>query len=224
MEHNMQTAIGAAKELFFPRRCFFCKKYGELLCGDCQTLLDVSRRHRPDRNQKYLADIYAACSYENKYVQKLVRALKYKPFCKELSQPLAKLILGHFALSEINFDFGGWIIVPIPLAPKRLRWRGFNQAEAIARVLGRAWQIKVAANCLARIAETKNQADLGQAQRLENIKRVFACADNTPFEGKSVFLVDDVVTTGATMNECARVLSHKGATHIIGIAIARTDE
>jgi ComF family protein len=219
----MQKIICRTKELFFPRRCFFCKKYGDLLCGNCQTLLDVTPVHRPDRNHKYLADIYSAGSYENKYIQKLIHALKYKPFHKGLSQPLAKLIANHFALAEINFDFGEYTIIPVPLASKRLRWRGFNQAEIIARELGKIWQISIATNCLARIAQTKNQAELGQVQRRENVKGAFACNDNGFIKNKSILLVDDVVTTGATMNECARILSKNNARKIIGICIARTE-
>lgn len=220
---NMQTAINIAKELFFPRRCFFCKKHGSLLCADCLALLDVSPNRRPDRSQKYLADICAPCSYENRRVKKLIRAFKYEPFCQELAIPLAGIVASHIAMSEQDFDFGKFSILPVPLAAKRLRWRGFNQAEIIARELGRIWKIPAAANCLARIAETKNQADLGQSQRFLNVKGAFTCTDNAPFKNKSVFLVDDVVTTGATMNECARVLLRKGAARIIGIAIARTE-
>lgn len=219
-----KTISGLAKEIFFPKRCFFCKKYGGLLCGDCRELLDVSPARRPDRNHKYLVDVFAACSYENKYVQKIIRGLKYEPFGKELARPLAGLIVDHCKLAEQNFDFSKSVIIPVPLAKKRLRWRGFNQAEIIARELGAAWKIPIAPNCLARIAETKNQADLGQAQRLKNIKGAFACADNAPFKGKSVLLVDDVVTTGATMNECARVLTKNGAQSVIGISIARTED
>ncbi|UMX48108.1 MAG: ComF family protein [Candidatus Nealsonbacteria bacterium DGGOD1a] len=214
---------GQAKEIFFPTRCFICKRYGDLLCADCQTLFDISRVHRPDRNHKYLADIFAACGYENKYVQKMIRGLKYEPFRKELACPLAELIAGHFKLAEQNFNLREFVIVPVPLAEKRLRWRGFNQADIIARELGRLLDAPVAGNCLARVLETKNQADLGQAERLTNIKEAFACANNAPFKNKPVLIVDDVITTGATINECARVLSRAGAAKVIGVAIARTN-
>lgn len=214
---------GQVKEILFPARCFICKRYGNLLCADCQTMFDISRGHRPDRNHKYLADVFAACSYENKYVQKMIRGLKYEPFLKELARPLAELIADHFKLAEQNFNFREFVIVPVPLAEKRLRWRGFNQADIIARELGHLLDVPAATNCLARIAETKNQADLGQVERLTNIKGAFACANNAPFKNKPVFIVDDVVTTGATINECARVLSRAGAAKVIGVAIARPE-
>ena len=202
--------IVAAEELFFPQQCFFCKKYGDMLCADCQTLLDISPVHRPDRSQKYLGDIFAPCSYENNYAKKIIHGLKYEPFHKKLALPLARLIAAHFKLSEQNFDIGKFIIVPVPLAPKRLRGRGFNQAQAIADELAKIWQTEI-------------QAELPQTQRRENIKGAFACPNPALVKNKSIFLLDDVVTTGATMNECARVLSKNHPAEIIGIAVARTE-
>ncbi len=218
-----KTMIAAAEELFFPKQCFFCKQYGNMLCADCQTLLDVSPGHRPDRSQKYLGDIFTPCSYENNYAKKLIHGLKYEPFHKKLALPLAGLIADHFELSEQNFDIGKFIIIPVPLAPKRLRGRGFNQAEAIADDLAKIWQIPVETNCLERIRETAAQAELSQSRRRENIKDAFACPNPDLVKNKSVFLLDDVVTTGATMNECARVLSKNNVAKVIGIAVARTE-
>jgi ComF family protein len=219
-----KTAAATAKELLFPKRCFFCKEYDGLLCGDCQALLEINPAHRPDNSKKHLADIYAACSYENTRVKKLLHSFKYKPFNKELAAPLASLVAGHFSLSEKNPDFNDTVLVCVPLAPKRLRWRGFNQAQAIAKELADIWHIPIEPDCLARTRETKIQADLAQTERRENIKGAFICRNNTRIKNKSVLLVDDVVTTGATMEECARVLSKNGAAKIIGIAVARTEK
>jgi ComF family protein len=214
---------GEIKEFFFPARCFFCKKYGCLLCDDCKSLMDISPAHRPDREKKYLADIWSACPYENKFVQKMIRSFKYEPLYHELAIPLAELVAGHFELAAQNFNMENFRIVPVPLAKKRLRWRGFNQAEAIANRLGHIWQLPVSSNCLSRGRETGVQAELTQYQRQKNIKGAFYCLGNAPFKGKSIFLVDDVVTTGATMNECAKILLKNGARQVIGISIARTE-
>jgi ComF family protein len=108
------------------------------------------------------------------------------------------------------------------LAKKRWRWRGFNQSEVIAKQLGIIWQLSVIC-CLARARETKNQAELTGAARQENIKGAFVCLDRSSIKNKLVFLVDDVVTTGATMNECARVLIKNGSRQVIGVAVARTE-
>ena len=218
-----KSIIKFAEELFFPQQCFFCKKYGTMLCGDCQTLLDISPLHRPDRSQKYLSDIFTPCSYENNYAKKLIHGFKYEPFHKKLALPLAGLIAAHFKLAEQNCNIQEFIIVPVPLAPNRVRWRGFNQAETLASELAKIWQLNVETSCLKRTRETKAQAELSQNQRRENIKNAFTCEKPAPIKNKSIFLVDDVVTTGATMNECARVLSKNGAQKIIGISIARTE-
>jgi len=221
---NLWKNIAAgAKELFFPKQCFFCKKYGYLLCDDCESLLDVCPAHRPDRDRKYLTDIYSACSFENKFVKKMIYSFKYEPLWRDLGAPLSELVVNHFSLSEQNFDRDDSVIIPVPLAKKRLRWRGFNQAEIIARNLGRQWQIPVAPDCLARTRDTDPQAELSQARRQKNINGAFACADNALFENKSVCLVDDVVTTGATMEECARVLLAGKARQVTGVSIARTE-
>ena len=211
------------KELFFPKRCFFCKKYGALICNDCKSLLDICPVHRPDRDKKFLTDIYSACSFENKFVKKLIHSFKYEPLCRDLGVPLSELIVNHFSLAEQHPNKIDSVIIAVPLAKKRLRWRGFNQAEIIAKRLGGGWQIPIAIDCLARTKDTDPQAELSQFQRRENTKGAFACVNNAPFKNKFVYLIDDVVTTGATMEECARVLLASGARQVTGISIARTE-
>jgi len=217
----MRKIINGAKELFFPKKCFFCKKYGTLLCDDCRSLLDISPVHRFDRTKKYLSDIYAPCSYENKRVKKIIHAFKYEPFVRELAAPLAKIIAGHFALCGRGFT--GFALVPVPLAAKRWRKRGFNQAQALASELSKIWQAPIAANCLIKTRETQNQAELSQAQRAFNLRNAFAAQNKELLRDKKIFLIDDVATTGATMEECARVLLKNGAQEVIGAAIARTE-
>jgi len=100
-------------------------------------------KHRPDRANKYLDDIYAAGSYDNKYLKRLISAFKYEPFLKSLGTPLADLIADHFLLSQTAPDRNA-IVVPVPLARKRLRWRGYNQAQIIAQKLARAGKFRYA--------------------------------------------------------------------------------
>jgi len=212
----------AAKELFFPKRCFFCQKYGASLCSDCRELMDVSPVHRYDCSKKYLDDIYSACVYENKFAQKLIHGLKYKPFAKELAIPAAEIIAGHFSLCGKNTN--GCILTAVPLFKKNLRRRGFNQAQEIAKNMAKIWQIPMVDNCLIKIRETENQAKLTQSQRMGNLRGAFAVADKNIFRQKNIFLIDDVVTTGATMEECAKVLRRSGAAEVIGICFARTEK
>jgi ComF family protein len=213
----------AILEILFPTECILCKAPGNFLCGDCAGLLDVSPVHHPDRTTKYLDDAYAACAYENRFAKKIIARLKYDPFHKSLAAPVAEAIAGHFRLAEENVNRQA-IISAVPLAAKRLRWRGFNQAQMIAQELGKIWRLPVCNSCLARTRDTKNQAELTGPKRRENIKGAFVCPDNSLIKNKIVYLVDDVMTTGATLNECAKILKLHGAAKVNGIAFARAKD
>ena len=111
------------------------------------------------------------------------------------------------------------VIVPVPLAPARLRERGFNQAHEIARILGRVINVPVLHACR-RVADTAPQAALPWKERARNIRGAFVCdADLT---GRRIALVDDVMTTGATIDELAKKLKRAGAAHVSAWVVART--
>ncbi|MCU0652911.1 MAG: hypothetical protein MUD10_01505 [Candidatus Pacebacteria bacterium] len=218
-----KNTAAAFEELLFPKRCVFCKKYGCLLCADCEALFEISPAHVQDRRHRYLDDIYSACSYENRFVQKAILIFKYDPFLKEMALPLAHLIDSHLRLAESSLDLSRIVLAAVPLAPKRMRWRGYNQSEELAKQLGTLWNRPVIRGCLTRARETPCQADLSGAARRENVKGAFSCAANGEIKDKTVCLVDDVVTTGATMQDCARALKKSGAKSVIGISVARTE-
>jgi ComF family protein len=111
------------------------------------------------------------------------------------------------------------VIIPMPLAKKRLATRGFNQSALLARGIGRRLHIKVESHGLLRVRETPPQAGLNRAARLENMKGAFDCAQN--LAGLRIALVDDVMTTGATMSDAARALKKQGAATVDAWAIAR---
>jgi len=208
-------------EIIFPKRCRICRGYGSFICQDCKELLDISSVHNPDRSRKYLKDIYSAGSYENKYLEKIIHNFKYEPFCQGLGTDLAQLIIDHFQLAQIDLSLRGPVIVPVPLADKRIRWRGFNQAQVIAERLGTFLCIPVDTDVLKRTRETKTQTGLDRPARHKNINGAFNCKKTDSIKNKSVLIIDDVVTTGATMEECARVLIENGASSVTGISIAR---
>ena len=112
------------------------------------------------------------------------------------------------------------VIVPMPLAPGRLAERGFNQAHEIARWIGGALAVPVRSNLCRKVAETAPQAALPWKERARNVRRAFVC--DTDVRGLRVAVVDDVMTTGATLNELARVLKRAGAAHVSAWIIART--
>jgi len=117
-------------------------------------------------------------------------------------------------------------LVPIPLAPKRLRTRGYNQSEVLARALARQWRIPVLPDLLVRTRETPTQTALTPGTRLANVAGAFdvrraACGAARPTPHVQYVLVDDVFTTGATLAEAARALEQSGAATIHGVTFAR---
>ena len=103
--------------------------------------------------------------------------------------------------------------MPVPLSKKRLRWRGFNQAELLAEKVAENYGLAMDAANLIRVKHKKPQAKLDEVHRLENIKDCFAWQGSN-LNKKNIILIDDVVTTGATLNECAIVLHAAGAAEV----------
>ncbi len=110
------------------------------------------------------------------------------------------------------------VLVPIPLAPRRLRQRGYNQSEWLALALGRRWRLPVACDLLSRVRETATQTALTPETRLANVAGAFTAERGV---GRTFILVDDVFTTGATLAEAARALEQAGAQRVYGVTFGR---
>ncbi|MFH1392399.1 MAG: ComF family protein [bacterium] len=176
-------------DLIFPIQCLGCKKYGEWLCDDC------------------LNNIYDS-SYQNQLLKKAIHTFKYK-FVKDLARPLAKLLL-----KKIDFDYD--FIVPVPLHSRRLRWRGFNQAELLAKEIDKNKVL----SALIKIKNTKPQVQFSEKQREQNITNAFKCVCD--LTNKKVLLIDDVETTGSTLRECEKALLQAGAKQVYCLTLAKT--
>jgi ComF family protein len=113
------------------------------------------------------------------------------------------------------------LIVPVPLHPRKKRHREFNQAEYLAGALRRATGVPTAPRMLRRVKDTKTQTMLGAVARAANLRDAFRVRDAATVAGKRVVLVDDVFTTGATMDACAKMLRAAGVQHVIALAVAR---
>ncbi len=214
-------------DLIFPKFCYGCQKQGSYLCQDCQSILNVNEYHQPFKTE-YLDDLYfsiayktSGSSYQDRLIHLLIHKFKYYPFVRELSQPLSDLIINHFQLSEKPTPFNNkeFLIVPVPSSQKRKKWRGYNQAEEIANHLSSYLKIKMINNILIKKKETPFQSQLNQKEREENILDSFQSKTKIK---KNILLVDDVYTTGATINECAKTLKKSGAKKVIALTIART--
>jgi len=109
--------------------------------------------------------------------------------------------------------------MPVPLSKKRLKWRGFNQAEIIANILADNFKLEIDAKNLKRIKNTKPQAKLNERERRNNLADCFSWLGDK-LNGRNIILVDDVATTGSTLNECAKVLKQAGASEVWGLVVA----
>jgi ComF family protein len=145
----------------------------------------------------------------------LIHALKYRTHLA-IAPVLAKLFIARLKTLEKMPD----IIVPMPLHPIRLRERGFNQAMEISRTIAKQTGIALLPDGCSRVKHTPPQTGLPWKERQKNIRRAFSC--KIDLSGKHVVIVDDVMTTGATLNELAKVLRRQGATEISNWVIART--
>lgn len=136
-----------------------------------------------------------------------------------LGKPLGRLLAQGCQqfLGECDAD----LIVPVPLHPKRLRWRGFNQSLLLARQVSRAYHIPVDPFALQRNRATPPQTQLTEEERRKNMRDAFALRADGTVAGKSILLVDDVYTSGATVNECSRTLKKHGAKQVYVLTLAR---
>jgi ComF family protein len=185
--------------------------HGEVRCGLCQRL------------EPPFAKAAAYGSYESG-LRDLVHMLKYqgvRPAANVLGRMLAEVITGL----EPCWTDAHVLVIPVPLFPAKLRRRGFNQAELIARValkLSPSREQYLSSEVLERSRDTQSQIGLTRHQRRENLRGAFRVKDHEKISGREILLVDDVFTTGTTASECARVLRRAGAARVWVATVART--
>lgn len=188
---------------------FFYNNNNNALCSECK----LGRLNFVDK-------VRSIAVFEGS-MRGIIHLFKYK----------SKLALAHY-ISELTIDriidneeFTGVIkdnecIIPVPLYKRKKREREYNQAEVIAKGINRYLGKQYLSNCLFRRKNTISQSNLDKKQRMLNVKNVFAVYSNGEIAGKKILLIDDVFTTGATINECAKVLLEAGALKVRALTIA----
>lgn len=176
------------------------------LCGACLT--------HPPRFDAARAGFF----YEGA-IRELIHSFKYNQQT-QLRYPLALLALE--VVSGFATAHAPHLIVPVPLHCSRLRQRGFNQAVLLGKTLSRHLSLPILPDALVRTRRTEPQIELSSAERRLNVKGAFTVSRDDSVAGKRILLLDDVMTTGSTMNECAKELKKAGAETVIAAAVART--
>ena len=222
--------------MFFPKKCVGCKRSGGYLCTDCFARLDfsvspicavcsrpaVSGLTHPACKTRYSIDgVFSALVYQG-IAKKLLYQFKFSPYLSDLAPLLGELFYEGLIQQEAFFqakDGEDLVFLPIPLHPSRFRSRGYNQSLLLALDLGKRFQIPVT-EMLQRKKRTPTQVGLSQDERRTNIVNAFQVTQKNEPLPKTVFLVDDILTSGATLNEAAKVLKKGGVEKVWEVTLA----
>ncbi len=220
----------AIRDIIFPKKCINCGREGSHLCEDCFSLIEINpfqyclceKMRKADKcincQNRYLDKIISAADFNNKIIRETIHKFKYGGI-EDLSLPLSLLILSHLQMINCEID-KSFVIIPVPMHIKKKKRRGFNQSEEIAKLISKATSLPLSTT-LIKTKETKPQMELNKVERIENIKNCFEIKNNDEIKNKIILLLDDVYTTGTTMNECARILKENGAKEVWGLTVAR---
>jgi len=228
----MSQILKDLRAVIFPELCMACNlrlgRKEELLCLKCLTNLPVTNFHKDADNPVskiffgraplHFAAAFLYYSHKGS-VQRMIHKLKYKGV-SEMGILLGKLY--GYELSKTGVFQSADYIVPVPLHPDKLKKRGYNQSEVIARGLSMAMKIPVDAENLYRNVYTETQTKKTKYKRWENVDSIFCVKNPDVFTKKHLILVDDVITTGATIEACAQeLLRIEGCTvSIVAVATA----
>ena len=205
----------SALGVLFPARCVGCGAGGAYLCPQC---LAAAKRPPPELPSEGgpLADVLTPFAYEG-VVRTAVQHLKYRglrTLAPEMARPMAR----ELALAVPP----PFVLVPVPLHARRLRERGFNQAELLAREVARVLDAPLATGVLRREVDTSSQVSAAtRTERLRNVRDAFVSVGT--LDGETAVLVDDVTTTGATLSAAAHALRSAGASRVYGLTYAHEE-
>lgn len=231
-------------DTIFPIYCIFCKRENQWICEKCfDKIIIKTEQHCPlcKKSVTPNGEFCFSCKYKNDLDGILIASFYRKNKEKTLLAKIIHLYKYRF-ISELNLILGEIlkksilnstlplpeVIIPIPLHPHRLRWRGFNQSQLLAHYLGEnltpGLNLTIYDDFLIRSRNTRPQMEIKNKKNRElNTKDAFNINKHSlsSVENKTIFLVDDIVTTGSTLFECAKILKKSGAKKVFGIVLAR---
>jgi ComF family protein len=222
---------GTALDLLFPRWCIGCRKEGDFICPSCLKSLPrikpplCPRCGRPQSRatlcsscagwQAEIDGIRSPFRFDG-VIRQAIHELKYRNL-RAIAGLFARLLNDYLVTNPVPAE----VVVAVPLHPKRLRERGYNQSQLLARELASLSKLPLVDDCLIRQRHSPPQARTATVkERRANVAHAFSCRDRR-LKGKQVLLIDDVATSGATLDGCARALKKAGATSVWGLVLAR---
>jgi ComF family protein len=219
------------KELFFPRFCLHCNKYGCYICQSCKKLLtpspslclyceksSLTGETHPTCTQPFGIDGHISIFSYTPVLKKILAGIKYK--LVQDAFPELFLTIEDSLRTKLSLLSEKYYIQPIPLHPDRLRQRGFNQAAVLGKFVATTANFE-AVDFLRRTKATQAQAQLSKAERLKNAQDAFSLKKDIHIANINILLIDDVVTTGSTVKEAARALKSGGAAKIWVFSVAK---
>jgi len=218
-------------DLIFPKTCVSCKEEGFWICPKCrQKIILVKSLTCPKCNRitkqgqvclrcsktSCLKGLIVAAHYNEGALKEAIHKYKYEGV-SDIAKDLGKILSDILKSRWHKFA----VLIPVPLHKKRQARRGYNQAELLAKEISQICKYKVINNKLVRIKFSKSQVELSGRARRENIKNAFLWKGKDEVKGKNVLVVDDVYTTGATLEECAKTLKSAGAKCVWAVVLAK---
>jgi len=222
-------------DFLFPMECVECGEEGSFICDDCLQKIPLNAMqvclvcrkdsihgitHEQCKSKTTLDGLLVASRYnDNPLLDKLIERFKFQ-YSTSLASPLGFLLLR--TLGNSSFSAQGMVVVPVPLHRSRRRWRGFNQAELLAKEIA-MWCDLPIIDGLERTKKTRQQSKLSRGDRLKNVKDAFIVEPihELALRNRIILLIDDVASTTATLEESAKALKKAGATKMIGLVLAR---
>lgn len=215
MGRLIHTYLSKAIALIFPEKCIGCKKEGIFLCSECR---EATRKENAEKVSVLYADkIFSWGIYDNEVLRKALRRFKYhgnKSLAEIFSNMLWKI------MNSSKYNLNDAVIFPVPASKIRKRQRGYNQAEILAQKLAEKISLPYFSDILIKIKNTPSQTSLPKKERLMNVKGSFGINNPEFIKNKKIILVDDILTTGATISECSKILKNAGAKEVIAFVVA----
>lgn len=209
--------------LLFPTRdlCYFCKEKNPFIrvfiCSDCREHLEIVNKEI-NLSSEYINTAYYALYY-NRFLRELIHSFKFNNK-SYLYKPFGEIMINTINLLDIANTID--IICFVPIHRRKEAIRGYNQTKLISDYIGKKLVIPVSNNNLIKYRWTKEQNQLSRLERIKNLQNSFKIKDKQEFIDKRILLIDDLITTGSTMEECGRLLFESGAKKVIGLALTST--